>query len=76
MGTDGQHIKINCGKFDVVMFNVPDLVTALDNGEKYNISAIGEFDIDKAYNIGRLQFMVKDYELGEHTAQTIWDRAF
>ena len=76
MGTDGQHIKINCGKFDIVMFNVPDLVTALDNGEKYNISAIGEFDIDKAYNIGRLQFMVKDYELGEHTTQTIWDRAF
>ena len=76
MGADGQHIKIDCGQYDVVMFNVPDLSQLLESGEKYNLNVVGEFDIDKAYNVGRLQFMVSDYELTEYTPQTIWDYAF
>lgn len=76
MGTDLQHLKIDCGNYDVVMFNVKDLADALENGEKYNLDVVGEFDIDKSYNIGRLQFIVKDYELKEHVAQNIWDMAF
>lgn len=76
MGTDLQHLKIDCGNYDVVMFNVKELADALENGEKYNIDVVGEFDIDKSYNIGRLQFIVKDYELKEHVAQNIWDMAF
>lgn len=76
MGADNQHIKINCGQYDIILFNTPELVEKLEKGEKYNLSVVGEFDIDKAYNIGRLQFMVKDYELAKHTTQTIWDYAF
>lgn len=76
MGAEGQHIKINCDKYDVVMFNEPELAEALSNGEKYNLDVVGEFDIDKSYNIGRLQFIVKDYDTKEHVAQNIWDMAF
>ena len=76
MGADNQHIKINCGQYDIILFNTPELVEKLEKGEKYNLNIVGEFDIDKAYNIGRLQFMVKDYELAKHTTQTIWDYAF
>lgn len=76
MGADGQHVKIDCGNYDVVMFNVPDFAQLLDSGEKYNLNVVGEFDVDKAYNVGRLQFMVKDYELTDYTPQTIWDYAF
>lgn len=76
MGADQQHLKIDCGGYDVVMFNVPELTEALLNDEKYNIDVVGEFDIDKSYNIGRLQFIVKDYELKEHTTQNIWDLVF
>lgn len=76
MGTDGQHLKINCGQYDMVLFNAPELTRKLETGEKYNLTVVGEFDIDKAYNVGRLQFIVKDYELTEHTTQTIWDYAF
>ena len=60
----------------MVLFNAPELTRKLEAGEKYNLTVVGEFDIDKAYNVGRLQFIVKDYELTEHTAQTIWDYAF
>lgn len=76
MGDKEQHIKIDCGNYDVVMFNVPELSQKLSNGEKYNIDVVGEFDVDKAYNIGRLQFIVSDYELGDYTEQTIWDYVF
>lgn len=76
MGAEGQHLKVDCGTYDTVLFNVPELTAKLERGEKYNLSVVGEFDIDKAYNIGRLQFMVKDYELTEYTAPTIWDYAF
>lgn len=76
MGNDQQHIKINCGSYDVIIFNDKSLADKLDNGEKYNIDAIGEFDIDKSYNIGRLQFIVKDYNLKDYTEQSIWDYAF
>ena len=58
------------------MFNVPELTDKLKNGEKYNIQVVGEFDIDKAYNIGRLQFIANDYELNDYTEQTIWDYVF
>lgn len=76
MGTEQQHIKIDCGNYDVIIFNAPELSERLLNNEKYNIDAVGEFDIDKSYNIGRLQFIVKEYELKEHTEQSIWDYAF
>ena len=76
MGNEQQHIKINCGSYDVIIFNDKKLADALSNGEKYDIDAVGEFDIDKSYNIGRLQFIVKDYDLKEYTEQSIWDYAF
>lgn len=76
MGAEEQHIKIDCGNYDMVIFNAPKLAQQLKDGEKFNINAVGEFDIDKAYNIGRLQFMVKEYELTDYTPQTIWDYAF
>lgn len=76
MGDKEQHIKIDCGNYDAVMFNVPELSGKLKDGEKYNIDVVGEFDIDKAYNIGRLQFIVNDYELRDYTEQTIWDYVF
>jgi single-stranded DNA-specific DHH superfamily exonuclease len=76
MGADGHHVKINCGQYDTVLFNVPELVQVLESGEKYNLNVVGEFDIDKAYNIGQLQFIAKDYELADYKEQTIWDYAF
>lgn len=76
MGAEGQHVKVDCGQYDIVIFNAPELTERLERGEKHNINVVGEFDIDKSYNIGRLQFMVKDYELTEYTAPTIWDYAF
>lgn len=76
MGADGHHVKINCGQYDTVLFNVPELVQVLESGEKYNLNVVGEFDIDKAYNIGQLQFIAKDYELTDYKEQTIWDYAF
>lgn len=76
MGAEQQHVKIDCGKYDVVIFNAPELAATLESGEKYNLTIAGEFDIDKAYNIGRLQFIVKDYELTDYTPQSIWDYAF
>lgn len=76
MGAEEQHIKIDCGNYDLVMFNEPELAQRLKDGEKFNINAVGEFDVDQAYNVGRLQFMVKDYEITDYTPQTIWDYAF
>ncbi len=76
MGADGQHLKINCGKYDAVLFNVPQLTEALDRGEKFNLNCVGEFDIDTAYNVGRLQFMVKDYETEDYKPSDIWDMVF
>lgn len=67
MGKEQEHLKIDCGKYDIVLFNVPELTKKLLNGEKYDINIIGEFDIDKAYNIGRLQCIANDYELSEFT---------
>lgn len=76
MGDKGQHIKINCGDYDVVIFNAPDLSNKLQSGEKFNLDVVGEFDIDKAYNIGRLQFMVNDYDITKYKEETIWDYVF
>ena len=76
MGTEGQHLKINCGNYDVVMFNVPELTAEFERGNKYNLDVVGEFDIDKSYNVGRLQFIVKDYNTTEYVPQSIWDVAF
>lgn len=76
MGDKGQHVKINCGDYDVVIFNTPDLSNKLQSGEKFNLDVVGEFDIDKAYNIGRLQFMVNDYDITEYKEETIWDYVF
>ena len=76
MGNEQQHIKINCGSYDVIIFNNKTLADELSNSKKYDIDAVGEFDIDKSYNIGRLQFIVKDYDLKKHTEQSIWDYVF
>ena len=65
MGTENKHVKINCGNYDVIIFNDSKLSNDLLNNKKYNIDVIGEFSIDKTYEIGRLQFIVKDYELKE-----------
>ena len=34
MGNNNQHLKIDCGKFDLVAFNVPSLTNDLIKGEK------------------------------------------
>ena len=71
MGTDGQHLKLDCGKFDIVLFNEPKLTAKLAEGTKFNLDAVGEFDIDKAYNVGRLQFMVKEYQIKKYEAPSV-----
>ena len=76
MGNEQQHLKIDCGNYDILFFNVPDLTTKLINGEKFDIDAIGDFSIDMAYNIGRLQFVVKDFNLKPYTKKTVWDLVF
>ena len=76
MGNEQQHLKINCGKYDVILFNVPELTNKLSNGEKFDIDVIGDFSIDMSYNIGRLQFVVKDYNLKPYTKKTVWDLVF
>lgn len=76
MGNEQQHLKINCGKYDVLLFNVPELTEQLSQGEKFNLDAIGEFSVDKSFNVGRLQFVVNDFELKEYTSKTVWDLVF
>ena len=63
-------------KYDVVLFGVPELTASLDRGDKFNLDCVGEFDIDTSYNVGRLQFMVKDYEKQEYKPRDIWDLVF
>lgn len=76
MGNEQQHLKINCGKYDVLLFNVPELTEQLSQGEKFDLDAVGEFSVDKSFNIGRLQFVVNDFELKEYTSKTVWDLVF
>ena len=76
MGNEQQHLKIDCGKYDVILFNVPQLTEQLSQGEKFDLDAIGEFSVDKSYNVGRLQFVVNDFELKEYTSKTVWDLVF
>ena len=76
MGTEQQHLKINCGQYDIVLFNVPELTDKLLRNEKYDLDVVGTFSVDKAYNVGRLQFMVTDYELKPYTKKTVWDLVF
>ena len=76
MGNDSQHIKIDCGSYDVIMFNEPELSEMLMNGEHTNLDVVGEFSVDQAYNIGRLQFIVKDYELKDYLPESIHTMVF
>ena len=76
MGNEQQHLKIDCGKYDVLLFNVPELTEQLSQGEKFDLDAIGEFSVDKSFNVGRLQFVVNDFELKEYTSKTVWDLVF
>lgn len=76
MGADDQHIKIDCGAYDLLLFNAPSLAQDLLQNKKYNITAVGEFNIDKSYNIGRVQFVVKDYNLAPYTEKNVWDMIF
>lgn len=76
MGNEQQHLKIDCGKYDVILFNVPELTEQLGQGHKFDLDAVGEFSVDKSYNVGRLQFVVNDYELKEYTSKTVWDLVF
>lgn len=76
MGNEQQHLKINCGKYDVLLFNVPELTEQLSQGEKFDLNAVGEFSVDKSFNVGRLQFVVNDFELKEYTSKTVWDLVF
>lgn len=76
MGNDQQHLKINCGNFDVVLFGVPDLTKRLLNKEKFNLDIIGEFSVDLDYEVGRLQIIAKDYKINPYKEKTIWDMAF
>lgn len=76
MGNEQQHLKINCGKYDILLFNVPELTEQLSQGEKFDLDAVGEFSVDKSFNVGRLQFVVNDFELKEYTSKTVWDLVF
>ena len=76
MGNEQQHLKIDCGKYDIILFNVPELTEQLGQGQKFDLDAVGEFSVDKSYNVGRLQFVVNDYELKEYTSKTVWDLVF
>ena len=76
MGNNDQHLKIDCGRYDVVMFNVPELTQKLIRGEKFSVDAIGDFSTDQSYNVGRLQFVVKDYEEKPYVQKTVWDMVF
>lgn len=76
MGNEQQHLKIDCGKYDVILFNVPELTEQLGQGNKFDLDAVGEFSVDKSYNVGRLQFVVNDFELKEYTSKTVWDLVF
>ena len=76
MGNEQQHLKIDCGKFDVLLFNVPELTEQLGQGQKFDLDVIGEFSVDKSFNVGRLQFVVNDFELKEYTSKTVWDLVF
>ena len=76
MGNEQQHLKIDCGKFDVLLFNVPELTEQLGQGQKFDLDVIGEFSVDKSFNVGRLQFVANDFELKEYTSKTVWDLVF
>lgn len=76
MGMEQQHLKINCGQYDIVLFNVPELTDKLLRNEKYDLDVVGTFSVDKSYNVGRLQFMATDYELKPYTKKTVWDLVF
>ena len=76
MGNEQQHLKINCGKYDVILFNVPKLTQELIDGHKTNLDVVGDFSIDMAYNVGRLQFIVKDFDKKPYTVKTVWDIVF
>jgi hypothetical protein len=55
---------------------VPELTEQLSQGEKFDLDAVGEFSVDKSFNVGRLQFVVNDFELKEYTSKTVWDLVF
>lgn len=76
MGNNDQHLKIDCGRYDIVLFNVPDLTRKLINGIKFNLDAVGDFSVDQSYNVGRLQFVIKDYEEKPYIQKTVWDMVF
>lgn len=76
MGTEQQHLKIDCGKYDVVLFNVPEITEPLIQGNKINLDVVGDFSVDTSYNVGRLQFVVSDYDIKPYTKQTVWDMVF
>ena len=76
MGADQQHLKIDCGHYDVVLFNVPEITEPLIQGNKVNLDVVGDFSIDTAYNVGRLQFVVNDYDIKPYTQKTVWDMVF
>ena len=76
MGDKQEHLKFNCGRYDIIMFYQPKLVEKLLSGNKYTIDVIGEFSIDKTYNVGRLQLIVKDFNLKEYKEETAWDIIF
>ena len=76
MGTEQQHLKIDCGKYDIVLFNVPELTNKLAQGEKVNLDVVGDFSIDKSYNVGRLQFVGNDYDIKPYVKKTVWEMVF
>lgn len=76
MGKEQQHLKISCGKFDVIIFNCPELTKEIQEGNKYSITAVGEFGIDTSYNIGRLQYIVNDYTLTPLQEYNVMDMIF
>lgn len=76
MGDQQQHIKINCGKYDLLLFKEQELAESLSSGYKCHLDVIGEFSIDQTYNVGRLQFIVKDYDVKDYVEKTIYDFVF
>ena len=65
MGKEGQHVKINTPKIDIVIFDDVDLVNRLKDSKNYTMNAIGTISWNDWEDQPKLQMIVDGYELIE-----------
>ena len=65
MGKEGQHVKINTPKIDIVIFDDVDLVNKLKDSKNYTMNAIGTISWNDWEDQPKLQMIVDGYELIE-----------